>query len=1066
MPPKRRRAAAATPTGSEEQVFDIISISDSPRRSQTPDSSVQVTKSQVSSSRRRAPEQRVRGGSARRNARRVQEPLVPEVFREMLVEDSKRGWTSGSSDNDAVERAQKRRKGKEKEAIVVSDEDEAVKRGNAQLIPVNQDPLQDGDDDGGEESADDSDDDIAWEDVDLSAKPINMQDIMQAQELPPPKPARLELILDDPATRKTAEPRRKITAVERRIRLETHKLHLICLLYHVYIRSRWCNNSELKANLRPLLPEKAYEKLKHDPTDQQFRRSKLFIDGLYEAANAFRKKFRITRKGLVASHWQELEDLKSWSPPSGIELITKADFIRASTTLVGSRDVAAQLFCALLRSAGITARLVCSLQVLPFSFITKQKPQLPQQTAISISSDASDSEAPTPRRSGSLRRPLLRTPALPKAKPSSAKPETPESSYPVYWVEAWSIPSQKWITVDPLVTYSVAKPQLIEPPLSDPLNTLTYAIAIEDTGHAIDVTRRYAKFLSAKTRRSRVTSTKGGEKWYRKLLRIFHRGFEIDRDQLETSEFSQLMLDEPVPNNVQDLKDHPIFALKRHLKRGEIIWPERKVGTISTGRGRMEMVFRRQDVKEVKTREKWYKLGRSVDENEIPMKFTVAPRRVRAGRKNEDPEDEPDDEKPHQPLFALSQTTLYTPPPVTAGLVPKNRFGNLDIFVPSMIPAGGAHVSHALAARAAKLLGIDYSDAVTGFEFRNRQASAVIKGVVIASEYEEAVREVVKGFETENEKERERKKAAEALALWRRWLLRLRIRERLGVGTDEMPEVRMNGRLEDIGKVKGKGKGRRKRKQKDTWDEDGDDAGGGGFLVDSEAEEGEAGSGFEAEDGAGGFIADGDDASFDGGEGFVQEREYGGFLPDASKGDTPDDDGGGSFMPDDDGGGGFMPDDDGGGFMPDGDSGGGFMPDGDGGGGGFVPSSSGSGGFLLDGDDLGGGGGGFFQQPEEDEDECGGFLPDAADEGDNTVATDPIEKGDGGEDDKLLPDTMEKDVSDDESKPAPGEVVYELKPTSPKEVEEKAVSSKGEEEEEVLSESSDDEDPDWGLFGL
>jgi len=168
MPRKRRRAAAATPINSEEQVFDIISISDSPRRSHSPDSSVQVTKSQVSPSRRRAPEQRVRGGSARRNAQRVQEPLVPEVFREMLAEDSKRGWTSGS-DNDAVERARKRRKGKEKQVVVVSDESEAVERSDAQQLPADQDLLQDGDD-GGEESAVDSDDDIAWEDVDLSAK--------------------------------------------------------------------------------------------------------------------------------------------------------------------------------------------------------------------------------------------------------------------------------------------------------------------------------------------------------------------------------------------------------------------------------------------------------------------------------------------------------------------------------------------------------------------------------------------------------------------------------------------------------------------------------------------------------------------------------------------------------------------------------------------------------------------------------------------------------------------------------------------------------------------------------
>ena len=43
-----------------------------------------------------------------------------------------------------------------------------------------------------------------------------------------------------------------------------------------------------------------------------------------------------------------------------------SDFRDAATTLKASRDVGAQLFCALLRSVGVEARLVCSLQLLPF----------------------------------------------------------------------------------------------------------------------------------------------------------------------------------------------------------------------------------------------------------------------------------------------------------------------------------------------------------------------------------------------------------------------------------------------------------------------------------------------------------------------------------------------------------------------------------------------------------------------------------------------------------------------------------------------------------------------------
>jgi xeroderma pigmentosum group C-complementing protein len=48
-------------------------------------------------------------------------------------------------------------------------------------------------------------------------------------------------------------------------------------------------------------------------------------------------------------------------------LIDKLDFQRVARKLEGSRDVGAQLFCALLRCAGVETRLLCSLQVLPFT---------------------------------------------------------------------------------------------------------------------------------------------------------------------------------------------------------------------------------------------------------------------------------------------------------------------------------------------------------------------------------------------------------------------------------------------------------------------------------------------------------------------------------------------------------------------------------------------------------------------------------------------------------------------------------------------------------------------------
>lgn len=145
----------------------------------------------------------------------------------------------------------------------------------------------------------------------------------------------------------------------------------------------------------------------------------------------------------------------------------------------------------------------------------------------------------------------------------------------------------------------------------------------------------------------------------------------------------------------------------------------------------------------------------------------------------QDLDDVDTDEPPATALYAFNQTSLYVPPPVVNGRIPKNAFGNLDIYVPSMVPPGGYHVRHALAKNAARLLGIDYADAVTGFQFKGRHGTAVTSGVVVAEEYREAIEAVIEGFQCEQENEEARLYSLECLKLWRRFLAGLRIKARL-----------------------------------------------------------------------------------------------------------------------------------------------------------------------------------------------------------------------------------------------------------------------------------------------
>ncbi|KAI5298881.1 hypothetical protein KEM55_002821, partial [Ascosphaera atra] len=306
-----------------------------------------------------------------------------------------------------------------------------------------------------------------------------------------------------------------------------------------------------------------------------------------------------------------------------------------ATTMQGSRDLAAQLFCAMLRGVGVEARLVCSLQVLPFSGEAKvrhtdvslergRQPGTEQEeNGEEKKGEGNDAEPPTTgtRRLARPRLNQVPTPRAGKPMPTQSAPRLgrgfSESKYPVFWVEAFNEAMQKWVSVDPMVTRSINKPLSLEPPASDALNSMCYVVAFEDDLSARDVTRRYAKSYYAKNRKLRVESTPNGTEWWDRVMEFFEKPFPEDRDQIELSEFAAKAAAEPMPRNIQDFKDHPIYALERHLRRNEVIHPKKEIGKVSLSKlsldkktPKLEPVYRRANVHTVRSAEGWYRLGR------------------------------------------------------------------------------------------------------------------------------------------------------------------------------------------------------------------------------------------------------------------------------------------------------------------------------------------------------------------------------------------------------------------------------------------------------------------------
>ena len=326
---------------------------------------------------------------------------LPDVYQEMLADVV----SSSNLQMDEGGRAVKRRRvggriltqSNEKSALNRSDHGSTVADNSdldelfEDVIPTRQSIVQ-------TDSEDSADSDMAWEEVQLG-NPISPEGTPEPED---GNGKGLDLVLkgnkdEDRATMSGRPKRKPITAEDKKLRLEVHKMHLCCLIAHVHIRNHWCNDEVvhvghqhshhrsdctevffLQKAIRKLLTQKIISYLNPDDDKSQFQRSRSFMDGLTQASEAFRGSFRVGARGMGRSRWADSpETLALLQPPDDIDLPMQiTDYRDAAYNLEASRDVGAQLFCAMLRSAGVDARLVCSLQPLPFQ--PSQKVELHQ----------------------------------------------------------------------------------------------------------------------------------------------------------------------------------------------------------------------------------------------------------------------------------------------------------------------------------------------------------------------------------------------------------------------------------------------------------------------------------------------------------------------------------------------------------------------------------------------------------------------------------------------------------------------------------------------------------------
>ncbi|KAL6453156.1 RAD4 DNA repair protein RAD4 [Candida maltosa Xu316] len=599
---------------------------------------------------------------------------------------------------------------------------------------------------------DNTSDSEEFEDVDLnlSEESDEFEEVdLSTPAIEPTNNDTLVITIKPQEDQRTKKQQNLIPKEERHRRVCLHKLYLLLMLVHGRIRNQWCNNKELAKTLKIACMTAQIQQL-FDFQDNlsDSVKSRRFLDGLKKLMTIYRAKFRVIGQGIIKKDWNELEILQD------TDIVTKKTFKKMLGNFRGSRDLGAQGFVLLLRGLGFNARMVMSIQA-------------PDYTKITFSSK--NSEHTNQRR-------------------RKTRSRFPDSDFPVFWVEVWNKYTNQWISIDPIVNKLIEvcpkrKKSAFEPPSTDERNQLTYAIAYDKFGRVRDVTRRYSHSYNAKTIRKRIEFRSADDKfWYQKILRVCgHKNTNNIMDIYEQKEFHERDLAEGMPNNIQAFKNHPIYALESQLRQDEIIYPKDDSSTCGTFRSRntskVIKVYKRSSVHRLRSAKAWIMRGRKLKIGAIPMKQNG-------------------EEGPR--LYAEFQTELYLPPAIRDGIIPKNEYGNIDVYKETMIPEGAVLISSSdeypmrTIQRAVETLGIDFAKAIVAFNFKGRKHKVTARegGVVIAKEFEEAARLAI-DYLIEQEEDAKRMSAeTNALNNWKYFLLKLRLEHRLnashGVITEDI----------------------------------------------------------------------------------------------------------------------------------------------------------------------------------------------------------------------------------------------------------------------------------------
>uniref|UniRef100_A0A182LVG0 Rad4 beta-hairpin domain-containing protein n=1 Tax=Anopheles culicifacies TaxID=139723 RepID=A0A182LVG0_9DIPT len=355
-------------------------------------------------------------------------------------------------------------------------------------------------------------------------------------------------------------------------------------------------------------------------------------------------------------------------------------------------------------------------------------------------------------------RKLLSNPVLSTDDESNSKSSSNKVNL---WIEVYAEEEKRWVSLDVTRGLLDCVPEIVQQASSPML----YVLAWNNDGTIKDVSARYCADYLTVAIKHRIM-----QQWMDNILFPYSGNQRTERDIAEDRELNRILEERPLPRTVSEYKNHPYFALKRHLLKFEAIYPP-DAPTLGFTSGK-EPVYARECVHTLHAREVWLKQARTVKMFETPYKIVSGrPKYDRASGQM----------LPSQPLelFGYWQTEEYEPPTAENGIVPRNAYGNVELFKPCMLPKKTVHLQLPALNRICKKLRIDCAQAVTGFDFHGGSSHPVYDGFVVCEEFRDVV---VDAWHQEQEAEEQRareKYEKRVYGNWKKLIKGLLIRRKL-----------------------------------------------------------------------------------------------------------------------------------------------------------------------------------------------------------------------------------------------------------------------------------------------